>query len=150
MAEGRAKHRYRPQLKREAWNLITRYYYQLKRRNTVSLTGAGYESKGFSRLYVGKAQNKASVGAILLQVVGAVLMIGTMAFASMDLAILQEMMNPGVVVASGHVEPSREELRKAHRYHGTIWSFEDKNHVWHFYNKDGQQCKLFKYKEEKN
>ena len=54
------------------------------------------------------------------------------------------------VTQQGRPEPTREQLQRAHKFHGTLHSFEDKNHVWYFYNKEGRKCKLFAYLKNKN
>lgn len=49
------------------------------------------------------------------------------------------------VADSEHKEPTREELRKAMRYHGILIAMQDeKNHEWYFI-RDGKRCSLFSY-----
>jgi hypothetical protein len=45
-------------------------------------------------------------------------------------------------------EPSKEEIRAAHKYHGVLWSWQDGEECY-FKDKKGRVCKLFGYKENK-
>ena len=42
------------------------------------------------------------------------------------------------------VEPTREELRNAMRFHGIIVAQQDENHEWYFM-REGKRCPLFAY-----
>ena len=53
------------------------------------------------------------------------------------------------VVQQGYPEPTRAELRSAMRHHGTYWSYQGKNRVWYFVNKNKKVCRLFAYQKEK-
>jgi hypothetical protein len=41
-------------------------------------------------------------------------------------------------------EPTREELRKAMRFHGILVAKQDENHEWYFV-RGGKRCPLFSY-----
>jgi hypothetical protein len=51
-----------------------------------------------------------------------------------------------ITQAPRYKEPTREQLRDAHRHHGTFHSFEGQNHVWYFFDKEGRRCRLFAYR----
>jgi hypothetical protein len=52
-----------------------------------------------------------------------------------------------IKVIQGNPEPTREELRKAMRYHGILYAEQDDNGEWYFI-RDGKRCRLFVYKEK--
>ncbi|WAC06598.1 MAG: hypothetical protein OS130_10065 [Thermodesulfobacteriota bacterium] len=48
------------------------------------------------------------------------------------------------VIPCGYWEPTRDDLRKAMRYHGILIAQEDEDHQW-FFIRDGKRCRLFAY-----
>lgn len=49
----------------------------------------------------------------------------------------------------GHLhEPSCAKLRAAHKYHGILYSYQERNGQWYF-NRDGKKCKLFNYLKDR-
>ena len=48
-----------------------------------------------------------------------------------------------------HWEPSREELRKAMRYHGITFAEQDDTREW-FFLRSGRRCRLFAYLDNRN
>ena len=48
------------------------------------------------------------------------------------------------VSLSNPVEPTREELRNAMRFHGSLLAKQDENHEWYFM-REGKRCPLFAY-----
>ena len=61
--------------------------------------------------------------------------------------LLSSVGSSGAALQEGPTIPSKEEFIAAHRYHGVQWSYEEDG-TWYF-NRDGQQCKLFKYMENR-
>lgn len=62
------------------------------------------------------------------------------------LGLLMLVLVPEPIVAQGPDIPSREEFRKAHRYHGITWSYREGD-TWYF-DRDGQKCRVFNTKEK--
>jgi len=51
------------------------------------------------------------------------------------------------VQSSSYVEPTREELKSAMKYHGVCYAEQDDTGEWYFY-RDGNRYRLFSYLEE--
>jgi len=51
-----------------------------------------------------------------------------------------------LTVEEGRRMPTIEELTKAHKYHGILFSYEKEDGKWYF-KRDNKECKLFKYLE---
>jgi hypothetical protein len=52
-------------------------------------------------------------------------------------------------VIPGYKEPTRNELKRAMRYHGIFAAKEEENRKWYFM-RDGKRCQLFAYLKNKN
>jgi hypothetical protein len=50
------------------------------------------------------------------------------------------------VKSSGYKEPTKEELRKAMRYHGILFAEQDDKGEWYFI-RNGKRCRLFAHLE---
>jgi len=116
----------------------------------VFTIGAQYANKGLPRLYVGKTTLGISVGNILREVARLVISIGcalsvimTIITAHVIYTDYQMTLNQKVV-ASKHVEPSREELKMAMNHHGTLIAHQRESDRVFVFERDNQEIPLFR------
>jgi len=71
------------------------------------------------------------------------------AFVGVPIAgeLIQELVRPQGIVQTVP-EPSKEEIRAAHKYHGVLWSWQDGEECY-FKDEKGRVCKLFRYRSKK-
>lgn len=73
----------------------------------------------------------------------------TMCIVGIGLGFFCLVTDPPIIVAGNMDERSIKELKKAHRYHGVLWSYQDEKDGQWYFHRDGHRIKLFCHLKEK-